>query len=31
VGNSAEDFRKLLETEQKLWGKVAKDSGAKVE
>jgi tripartite-type tricarboxylate transporter receptor subunit TctC len=31
VGNSQEDFRKLLETEQKLWAKVVKDSGAKVE
>ena len=31
VGNSPEDFRKLLETEQKLWAKVVKDSGAKVE
>ena len=31
VGNSPEDFRKLLETEQRLWAKVVKDSGAKVE
>ena len=31
VGNSPEDFRKLLEAEQKLWAKVVKDSGAKVE
>ncbi len=31
VGNSPEEFRKLLETEQKLWGRVVKDSGAKVE
>ena len=31
VGNSPEEFRKLLETEQKLWAKVVKDSGAKVE
>jgi tripartite-type tricarboxylate transporter receptor subunit TctC len=31
VGNSQEEFRKLLETEQKLWAKVVKDSGAKVE
>jgi tripartite-type tricarboxylate transporter receptor subunit TctC len=29
VGNSAEDFRKLLESEQKTWSKVVKDSGAK--
>ena len=29
VGNSAEDFRKLLETEQKTWTKVVKESGAK--
>jgi tripartite-type tricarboxylate transporter receptor subunit TctC len=31
VGNSAEEFRRLLEKEQALWGKVVKDSGAKVE
>ena len=31
VGNRPEDFRKLLETERKLWAKVVKDSGAKVE
>ncbi|MDQ3025735.1 MAG: tripartite tricarboxylate transporter substrate binding protein [Pseudomonadota bacterium] len=31
VGNSPEEFRKLLETEQRLWAKVVKDSGAKVE
>jgi tripartite-type tricarboxylate transporter receptor subunit TctC len=31
VGNSPEEFRKLLEREQKLWAKVVKDSGAKVE
>ncbi len=31
VANSPEDFRKLLEAEQKLWAKVVKDSGAKVE
>jgi tripartite-type tricarboxylate transporter receptor subunit TctC len=31
VGNSPEEFRKLLESEQKLWAKVVKDSGAKVE
>jgi tripartite-type tricarboxylate transporter receptor subunit TctC len=31
VGNSPEDFRKLLEREQALWAKVVKDSGAKVE
>jgi tripartite-type tricarboxylate transporter receptor subunit TctC len=29
VGNSVEDFRKLLETEQKTWTRVVKDSGAK--
>ena len=31
VGNSAADFRKLLESEQKIWAKVVKDSGAKAE
>ncbi|MEP7069399.1 MAG: tripartite tricarboxylate transporter substrate binding protein [Usitatibacter sp.] len=31
VGNSPEDFRKLLESERKLWAKVVKESGAKVE
>jgi tripartite-type tricarboxylate transporter receptor subunit TctC len=31
VGNSPEEFRKLLEREQLLWAKVVKDSGAKVE
>ena len=31
VGNSPEDFRKLLEREQSLWAKVVKESGAKVE
>jgi tripartite-type tricarboxylate transporter receptor subunit TctC len=31
VGNSPEEFRKLLEREQPLWAKVVKDSGAKVE
>jgi tripartite-type tricarboxylate transporter receptor subunit TctC len=31
VGNSPEEFRKLLESEQKLWARVVKDSGAKVE
>ena len=31
VGNSPDDFRKLLEREQKLWVKVVRDSGAKVE
>ena len=31
VGNSPEEFRGLLESEQKLWVKVVKDSGAKVE
>ncbi len=29
VGNSAEDFRKLLESERKVWTQVVKDSGAK--
>jgi tripartite-type tricarboxylate transporter receptor subunit TctC len=31
VGNTPEEFRKLLESEQKLWTKVVKDSGAKVD
>ena len=31
VGNSPEEFRKLLEREQALWARVVKDSGAKVE
>jgi tripartite-type tricarboxylate transporter receptor subunit TctC len=31
VGNSPEEFRRLLETEQTLWAKVVRDSGAKVE
>ena len=31
VGNSSEEFRKLLEAEQKVWAKVVKDSGAKVD
>ena len=31
VGNTPGEFRKLLESEQKTWAKVVKDSGAKVE
>jgi tripartite-type tricarboxylate transporter receptor subunit TctC len=31
VGNTPEEFRKILEREQTLWAKVVKDSGAKVE
>jgi len=31
VGNSPEEFRKLLEAEQKTWTKVVKDSGAKAD
>jgi tripartite-type tricarboxylate transporter receptor subunit TctC len=31
VGNSPEEFRKLLESDQKTWAKVLKDSGAKVD
>ena len=31
VANSPEDFRRMLEAEQKVWAKVVKDSGAKVE
>ena len=31
VGNTPDEFRKLLAAEQKLWTKVVKDSGAKVE
>ncbi len=31
VANSPEDFRRMLEVEQKVWAKVVKDSGAKVE
>jgi tripartite-type tricarboxylate transporter receptor subunit TctC len=31
VGDTPEEFRRLLEKEQKLWAKVVKDSGAKVE
>ncbi len=31
VGNTPEEFRKLLEREQALWVRVVKDSGAKVE
>jgi tripartite-type tricarboxylate transporter receptor subunit TctC len=31
VGNSPDDFRKLLESEQKLWSRVVKDSGAKAD
>jgi tripartite-type tricarboxylate transporter receptor subunit TctC len=31
VGNTPEEFRMLLETEQKLWARIVKDSGAKVE
>jgi tripartite-type tricarboxylate transporter receptor subunit TctC len=31
VGNSPEEFRKLLEREQSLWARVVKESGAKVE
>jgi tripartite-type tricarboxylate transporter receptor subunit TctC len=31
VGNSPDEFRRLLDKEQALWGKVVKDSGAKVE
>jgi len=29
VGNSPEEFRKLLEHEQKTWTRVVRDSGAK--
>ena len=31
VGNTPEEFRKLLESEQALWARVVKESGAKVE
>jgi tripartite-type tricarboxylate transporter receptor subunit TctC len=31
VGNSPEEFRKLLESEQKIWTRVVKDSGAKAD
>jgi tripartite-type tricarboxylate transporter receptor subunit TctC len=31
VGNTAEDFARMLASEQKVWTKVVKDSGAKVE
>jgi tripartite-type tricarboxylate transporter receptor subunit TctC len=31
VGNSPEEFRKILQSEQKRWTKVVKDSGAKAE
>ena len=31
VGNSAEEFRKLIEREQGTWAKVVKESGAKVD
>ena len=31
VGNSAEEFRKLLEAEQKVWARVVRESGAKVD
>ena len=31
VGNSPQEFRRLLESEQKVWAKVIKDSGAKVD
>ena len=31
VGSSPDEFRKLLETEQKTWAKVVKDTGAKAE
>jgi tripartite-type tricarboxylate transporter receptor subunit TctC len=31
VGGSPEEFRKLLENEQKLWARVVRESGAKVE
>ncbi len=31
VGNTPDEFRRLLESEQKLWAKAVKDSGAKVE
>jgi tripartite-type tricarboxylate transporter receptor subunit TctC len=31
VGNSPEAFRRMLESEQKTWAKVVKDSGAKVD
>ena len=31
VANSPEEFRRMLEAEQKVWAKVVKDSGAKVE
>ncbi len=31
VGNTPEEFRKLIETEQKTWAKVIKDSGVKAD
>jgi tripartite-type tricarboxylate transporter receptor subunit TctC len=31
IGNSPAEFRRLLESEQKIWAKVVKDSGAKVD
>jgi tripartite-type tricarboxylate transporter receptor subunit TctC len=31
VGNSPDEFRRMLESEQKTWAKVVKDSGAKVD
>lgn len=31
VGNPADEFRRMLESEQKTWAKVVKDSGAKVD
>ena len=31
VGDTPEEFRKLLEREQTLWAKVVKDSGAKAD
>ena len=31
VGNTPEEFRKLIETEQKTWAKVVKDSGVKAD
>jgi tripartite-type tricarboxylate transporter receptor subunit TctC len=31
VGNTPEQFRRMLESEQKVWSKVVRDSGAKAE
>jgi tripartite-type tricarboxylate transporter receptor subunit TctC len=31
AASTPEEFRKLIESEQKLWAKVVKDSGAKVD